>query len=254
MSFIDLFSDHASEYKQFRPTYPEPLFNYLATLVKSHDAAWDCGTGNGQGAHGLAAFFSQVFATDASAAQIDQAEQADNIIFSVATAEASGLDSQSVSLVTVFQAAHWFDFEKFYREVNRVLTPEGCLALIGYNTAMTGIDKVDETYKAFCFDYLCEKNCWAPERAILNDNYQTIEFPFDEITAPQFFVEMHWNYYDYLSYLNTWSSVKTHIKLYNTNPVDDFVIPKIGEHWHNKDEKRVVKFPLVMRVGRRDSR
>lgn len=250
MVYKDLFSNHASEYKRFRPSYPEPLFKYLATLVKSHHAAWDCGTGNGQGAHGLAAYFSHVYATDASEAQVNQAEPTDNITFSVATAEESGLDPQSVSLVTAFQAAHWFDFEKFYQEVKRVLLPDGYLALIGYNTAITGIDEVDETYKEFCFHYLWDKNCWDPERAILNDAYQTIDFPFDEVTAPQFFVEMHWDYQDYIAYLNTWSSVKRYIKIYNSNPVDDFVIPKIHDHWHNKGEKRVVKFPLVMRVGK----
>ena len=53
MTFPDHFSDHADRYEAFRPTYPDALFAYLATLAPSHDLAWDCATGNGQAALGL---------------------------------------------------------------------------------------------------------------------------------------------------------------------------------------------------------
>ncbi len=39
----------------------------------------------------------------------------------------------SVDLVTVSQAVHWFlPIENFYEEVNRVLKPGGCLAVFEY--------------------------------------------------------------------------------------------------------------------------
>ena len=50
------------------------LFTYLASLCPAHDLAWDCATGNGQAAVALAPHFEQVIATDASAQQIDQAQ------------------------------------------------------------------------------------------------------------------------------------------------------------------------------------
>ena len=34
--------------------------------------------------------------------------------------------------MTVAQAVHWFDTEKFYSEVDRVLRPSGCVAVLGY--------------------------------------------------------------------------------------------------------------------------
>ncbi len=250
MSFRDLFSGHADDYKKFRPTYPQSLFEYLATLVPHCDAVWDCGTGNGQGAKGLAEYFEQVYATDASEKQIEQAESLNNVIFSVATAEQSGLQDNSVSLVTVFQALHWFELEKFFAEVKRVLVPQGIIAVIGYNTAITGITAVDDVYKAFCFDYLWQKQCWAMSRKSLNDNYQTIDFPFEEIQPPQFFIEMQWNYQDYLSYLNTWSAVKIYSEKYNQNPVETYVMPKIESKWPDKQKAITVKFPMVLRVGK----
>jgi hypothetical protein len=45
MTFPDHFSDNADRYEAFRPTYPDALFTYLASLVSSHDLAWDCATG-----------------------------------------------------------------------------------------------------------------------------------------------------------------------------------------------------------------
>ena len=57
MSFKDHFSGHADRYQAHRPTYPEALYDYLASLAPGHDLAWDCATGNGQAAHGLVPHF-----------------------------------------------------------------------------------------------------------------------------------------------------------------------------------------------------
>ena len=40
--------------------------------------------------------------------------------YRVATAEESGLESKSVDLITVAQALHWFDLERFEAEARRV--------------------------------------------------------------------------------------------------------------------------------------
>jgi hypothetical protein len=38
----------------------------------------------------------------------------ENIDYKIFPAESANLDNDSVDLVTVAQALHWFDFEKFY--------------------------------------------------------------------------------------------------------------------------------------------
>lgn len=51
------------------------------------------------------------------------------------TASAEDLSFQaddSVDMVTVAQALHWMDIEKFYAHVRRVLKPRGTLAVYGY--------------------------------------------------------------------------------------------------------------------------
>ena len=108
IGFKDHFSGHARSYAAARPVYPESLFACLATLCKQHELAWDCATGNGQAARSLTPYFDKVLATDASDEQIASAEPHPKIEFRVATAESSGFDADSVDLITVAQALHWF--------------------------------------------------------------------------------------------------------------------------------------------------
>jgi methylase of polypeptide subunit release factors len=73
VSFVDHFSEKSAGYARSRPTYPDELFAFLARHAPARDRAWDCATGNGQAAMGLARHFRQVEATDASAEQISHA-------------------------------------------------------------------------------------------------------------------------------------------------------------------------------------
>ena len=51
----------------------------------------------------------------------------------VGPSEILNYEEETVDLITVCQAVHWFDIPKFYQEVNRVLKPSGVLAIIGYH-------------------------------------------------------------------------------------------------------------------------
>src|SRR5256885_9835685 len=91
-------------YAATRPTYPDALFARLAALAPGTSRAWDCATGNGQAAIGLARWFDRVDATDASADQIANAMTHERIRYAVAPSEASGLADSSIDLVCVAQA------------------------------------------------------------------------------------------------------------------------------------------------------
>jgi hypothetical protein len=60
MAFKNHFSRQAADYAKFRPRYPREMFEYLGTVAPSRKLAWDCGTGNGQAAVGLATVFDRV--------------------------------------------------------------------------------------------------------------------------------------------------------------------------------------------------
>jgi SAM-dependent methyltransferase len=123
MIFKDHFSRQAADYAKFRPSYPREIFDYVGSIAPSRQLAWDCGTGNGQAAVGLASVFARVIATDASEKQIANAQPHERVEYRVAPAENSGTKSGSVDLIMVAQALHWFDLDRFYAEARRAMKP-----------------------------------------------------------------------------------------------------------------------------------
>src|SRR5687768_5356094 len=126
------FATEAALYAHLRPTYPEDLFTFLSETVASRDVGWDCAMGNGQSATHLARYFGRVIATDESAQMISQAPRHPSIACRLSEAEDSDIDADSVDLVTVASAIHWFDLGKFYSEVRRVVRSEGVIAVWTY--------------------------------------------------------------------------------------------------------------------------
>src|ERR1700730_13525034 len=183
MPFKDHFSAHASDYAKFRPHYPRELFAYLAGIASERECVWDCATGNGQAAVTLGEFFQHVIATDASEKQVANGQPHERVTYRVASAEQSGLSKESVDLVTVAQALHWFDREAFFAEAERVLKPNGVLAVWCYNLFKVApeTDRLVETfYRETVGPY------WDFERRLVETGYRTIAFPFDELQLPEF--------------------------------------------------------------------
>jgi ubiquinone/menaquinone biosynthesis C-methylase UbiE len=116
----DHFSSKSDEYSFHRPHYPDSLFEFLSEITRNKNLAWDCATGNGQAAIGICKYFKKVIASDASKSQIEHRFHRDNIVYDIFPAEKANLQDNSVDLITVAQAAHWFDLTKFYQEVKRV--------------------------------------------------------------------------------------------------------------------------------------
>jgi SAM-dependent methyltransferase len=246
VTFEDHFSDVSAAYAVFRPRYLDALFDYLARVAPARDAAWDVGTGTGQAAVGLARHFAHVIATDASHSQIDHATSDPRISYRVAPAEASGLDDASVDLVTVAQALHWFDRSRFWEEARRVLRPRGVIAVWTYvlfeiTPAIDAI--IRDFYSGIVGPF------WPPERRIVEERYQTIEFPFTEIAAPKFEIEQALTLEDAAGYVRTWSATRAFIKHHRRDPVDDLV-QQLTRAWGAPKEPRVARWPVSMRVGR----
>ena len=173
--FHDHFSGVANRYADFRPHYPVALFDHLATLVPQGSAVWDCACGNGQATLDLAARFNRIIATDASREQIASAMPHPKVEYRVAPAAQSGLPDQSVALVTVAQALHWFDFDRFYAEVRRVLTPNGVIAVWAYGINTVEGDDTNQLVQDFYSKTVGPY--WPPERRFVEEGYRTIPFP-----------------------------------------------------------------------------
>lgn len=236
------FSTKSAEYAKFRPNYPSGLYEFLKTIITGKDAAWDCGTGNGQVAIELARFIRQVYATDISEQQLKNAIQKENIQYSQQPAEDTNFDSTYFDLVCVAQAIHWFDFEKFYSEVKRTLKPGGILAVMGY-----GLFKTDSKTEKVIMELYNELtgSYWDHERKYLDENYTTIPFPFKEIQVLNFEKRLVWNFDQLTGYLKTWSAVKKYEKENGENPVD-LISKDLKSSFGRKGE---VCFPILFRAG-----
>jgi ubiquinone/menaquinone biosynthesis C-methylase UbiE len=254
----DLFSAQSKEYASSRPTYPRGLFDFIVGLVDEKNLAWDCATGNGQAAVILAEYFKEVVASDISARQLENAQQKSNIAYQLFHAENTPLEDNSVDLITVAQALHWFDFDRFYCEARRVLRKRkdaktsrgGILAAWAYglHTISTAVDEV--THKLY-EDILGDKY-WPPERKYVEDRYETIPFPFEQIPAPEFQIQLSWNLSELANYFHSWSSVQRFIEKNKYDPVSE-IRDSLEYAWGGRNkvgEKRKVIWPLYLKVGR----
>ncbi len=247
MVFENHFSRVAGAYARFRPRYPEALFAALAERAPSRKLAWDCGTGNGQAAEGLAAHFEEVVATDASAAQIAEARPHPRIHYRVTCAEGSGLADSSVDLITVAQAVHWFDRPAFYREAERVLVPRGVLAVWCYGRLRME-SPLDEMLVRFHQETVGPY--WSPERTLVEEGYRSLEFPFEEFALPSFSVEKPMTIKELGGFLRTWSAVQCFIDQRGFDPVERF-LRALERAWGPVDQPRIMHWPLHVRAGER---
>jgi SAM-dependent methyltransferase len=130
------FSNRVENYIRYRPSYPPELLQLLTAecgLTPASIVA-DIGSGTGILSRILLDHGSTVFGVEPNS---EMRAGADRLLASnkkfhsiAATAEATGLPSHSIDLITAAQAAHWFDADRARTEFIRILKPGGFVALI----------------------------------------------------------------------------------------------------------------------------
>ncbi|MBS0395286.1 MAG: class I SAM-dependent methyltransferase [Proteobacteria bacterium] len=245
MSFKDHFSRQAGDYGRFRPRYPAALAAHVAALAPGRGLALDLATGNGQAALDLAEHFERVLASDASAAQLGHAVAHPRIQYLRHTAERLPLAAGVADAVVAAQAAHWFDFGRFYPEVRRVLRPGGVVALWTYETFRVdaAVDAcVDRFYREVVGRY------WPPERRYVEEGYRTLPFPLEELAAPPFELTHAWTLERAIQYLGTWSAVDRYRAARGSDPLPALAA-ELAPLWP-PGEERPVRWPVHLRMGR----
>lgn len=242
----DRFSEQSESYKKFRPIYPLELYNYILRYCSGFQNAWDCGTGNGQVAIELAKYFENVAATDISKSQLSKASVKANIHYAKQRAEETNFSSNSFDLITVAQALHWFDHPAFFKEVKRVLKPNGILAVWGYDLLKVSAEidgDIVDFYSNVVGPY------WDTERKHIETNYSSINFPFSEVISNnQFFIEAVWSIDHLEGYFNSWSAVQNFRKQNKgLSPVNKLV-KEIKYKMSTTTFK--VKFPIFLKICR----
>ncbi|KZV71986.1 S-adenosyl-L-methionine-dependent methyltransferase [Peniophora sp. CONT] len=136
-----------ARYAAARPTYPRQLYDFVFKYhERSRGAKWDLavdlGCGTGQATVELTAF-KRVIGVDPSngmiekakayAAQVDVGKTAQVEFVHSSAEELPFLEDGSVDLLVAAQAAHWFNWDKVWPEVARVLRKDGSAAFWGYS-------------------------------------------------------------------------------------------------------------------------
>ncbi|STX42851.1 ubiquinone/menaquinone biosynthesis methyltransferase [Legionella donaldsonii] len=247
MDYIKHFNQQTANYLNFRPNYPNSLYQYLSSLAKTHDCAWDCGTGNGQAAVALTNYFEEIIATDVNQAQLDVAPRQQAISYLNCPAEHTPILANSVDLITIAQALHWFNFDLFYKEVRRVSKPEAMIAAWCYSLGKFDVTVLDESITEL-YETVLGDEYWPKERRFIDDEYRTIPFPFEKLAAPTFVIEKNMDFAQLIGYLNTWSAVKEYQKREQRNPIN-LVFKKLESAWGDSQKQRKIHWPLHLLVA-----
>ena len=248
-NFKDHFSVSAEKYCKHRPDYPDELFGFLSSMTPGRNLAWDCATGSGQAALGLVKYFPKVIATDASQRQIENATRHEKISYSVAPAHKTAIPADSIDLITVAQALHWFELDRFYTEAERVLKQNGIIAAWTYNLLKIS-PEIDQVIEFFYFNVVGE--FWPPERKFVENRYENIPFPFHRLPSPSFLMSAKWTVEQLVGYLDTWSAVKRYKESRGENPVES-IEKDLIRFWDSHSDVMTVHWPLSVMVGKKHS-
>lgn len=243
----DHFGTVAESYRSHRPQYPEALFTWLATVAPNRSLVWEPGAGSGQATIGLAGSFDHVVATDLSEAMIEGGPAHPRVAYTVGIAEQSGLPSRSVDLVAVAQALHWFDFDRFYAEVRRVLVPGGLLAVWSYGIVQIQGPAVNRVFHDFYQQVLAP--WWPPERRHVDSGYRTIPFPFEELVPPDLQMTVRWPLGTLLGYCRSWSAAARYRRAGKGDLIQELE-DRLAPVWGDPAGRRIVSWPLAIRAGR----
>ena len=223
----------------------------MAQVAPGHALAWDCATGNGQAALGLAAHFQKVIASDNSEAQISLARPHSRIDYRVEAAESCGLPANSVDAVTVCQALHWLNLPGFFAEVERVLVPGGVLVATVYSDPVIEHASLNQILQHY--NHTVVGSYWPPERKLVDESYRSIRFPFEELPAPKLVMARDWNLKELVGYLRSWSATTRYVESRGTDPTEQFE-SELKPLWGDALAPRRIVWPFTVKARKKSRR
>jgi len=201
------FSFASKTYNKFRPQYPDSLFEMIVQKMppSSKELAIDIGAGTGQATYPFSKYFKRVIGFDPSPGQLVQTTtDQNNVEFKQGTAEKIDLPNESVDLIVSAQAVHWFDLNKFFNECNRLLKPNGVLAIWGY--AMGHLDNVEADNLLQNHFSVTLGPYWDAKRKIVDNHYREVVPNFGHVQRFNAEMSKKIDLDGFMGYLQTWSS------------------------------------------------
>lgn len=188
MDNTEKFTQKSEAYSLGRPAYSKNLIDMLYNTqgFNTQSVIADVGSGTGIFTKQLVEKGGIVYAVEPNKEMRSVAENTlikfKNFVSVDGTAENTTLDDHSVDFITVAQAFHWFDVEKFKKECKRILKPNGKIYLI-WNTRDVSADiniRQGEIFKKYCPDFVgFSGGIQENDNRILaffDDNFERVEF------------------------------------------------------------------------------
>lgn len=250
----------ADIYLDARPTYPAEWYSKIAALSHHHHLAWDAGTGNGQAATAIAEHYDRVIATDVSEKMIDLAKPHPKVTYrhtppSMTEDEMVDLigGENSVDLITVATAVHWFDLPRFYAIANRVLRkPGGIIAVWSYSTDMAVSPEFDSVMAPFTEKALPYFKF--PECQYVVDGYKSLPFPFESVglgsEGKPIELEMKRtvSFEGFLRMVRSWSAIGA-AKEKGVDLLSEDVVKELETAWGGSELVRPIVYKSFMLAG-----
>lgn len=183
----DKFSGKAEAYSKYRPSYPNSLIEWLYENTTAENVV-DIGAGTGIFTECLLKKPWHITAVEPNEDMLAYLNKLSSDVEIVkASAESTGLTKNTYDLVTVAQAFHWFDKSLFKKECQRILKPNGKLAVIFNKRCQNDFNR--ERNK------VCMKYC---------DSYHSghVHTGYEDFDGERFLREEYFETMDYLSVEN----------------------------------------------------
>lgn len=237
-------------YQKARPTIPAEIIDYLKGHISANQNAWDCGTGNGQTAIKLAYFIENIHATDISTTQLSKAFEHSNIKYFEADESNSMFNDKSVDLITVSQAAHWFNMAKFEKECLRVLKPKGIVAIWTYHHDIKVNGKVEPIYQNF---YQAIRPYFPKGREHVDNYYKNITINLPRLESPNFIQTKEMCFDGFIEYIKSFSAYAEYLKKHHKCPIIELgFYDKFKDAWDNASQMYTVKWPIIFKCYIKD--
>ena len=184
MNNKELFSHKSDDYSKFRPSYPAAAVDWLRQNVAG-ERVLDIGAGTGIFTKVLLHRFQNVCAVEPNAGMREKFFlNLPESPCSDGSGEETEMPDHSVDLITVAQAFHWLDEDRFKREAQRILSPGGTVAII-WNTSLNNefTSARDEVSRKYCPRF---RNGHAGKRSVAEGDLFLQNEYFREVKAVSF--------------------------------------------------------------------
>ena len=151
------FSETGGNYDLYRPSYPRKLVDWIIKTSKIKSSGWivdiGCGTGISTRLFDKKGF--TVIGLDPNKDMLTYAiTRGGNVLYRKGSADDTGFSKQSIDLITVAQAFHWFNVKDVMKEFKKVLKPQGS-ACAFWNTRVMSpfMEDYQSLVDKLCVDY-----------------------------------------------------------------------------------------------------